>query len=451
MKGLGNQFKDPLNMILSVLVVLSLLGAWMYVKDTPGLDYYVAWVAADAVSNDTPNNIYKPESRYRLAVIYKNKADERQDNPRQKTIAKHRKTLPMTATPFMYWVTGLLVTGDYEQDLTTWQALSLFLLAVSILVICRLLNYPLATSLVILMPVVLMMVPLHSELRVANVNSIQLGMIALILWLQSRSADTRYLFATGLAIGLLAMFKPNLAPIAILISGGWAVRRQFSKLKITLYGIATGVFTALLVSSWWLGKATIWWDWFEVFGKTVRGGGPGRSAGNYSAMTQVSGGMDFNNQFVLALLFCLLCLVALWWGRRSAADTADSNVIADREMLENTGLVAMGCIVALLASSLVWLHYYLLATPMIIFALRPWQSAEPMNILSILMLRVLPVIALICLLDTEIRTLLDGVVDGGTYWAYATMTSSISLFVIGLWQFSYGVKDLKKFEAPAAH
>jgi hypothetical protein len=441
MKGLGNQFKDPLNMILSVLVVLSLLGAWMYVKDTPGLDYYVAWAAADAVNNDTPNNIYKPESRYRLAVIYKNKADERQDNPRQKVIAKHRNSLPMTATPFMYWVTGLLVTGDYEQDLTTWQALSLFLLALSILVICRILNYPVATSMIVLLPVVIMMIPLHSELRVANVNSVQLGMIALILWLQSRSADTRYLFATGLAIGLLAMFKPNLAPIALLIAGGWAVRRQFSKLMVTLYGIATGAFFALLVSSWWMGKATIWWDWITVLRHTVGGSGPGRSAGNYSAMTQVSGGMDLNNQFVLALLFCLVCLVALWWGRRGASKPTDSRTIEDRETLENTGLIAMGCIVALLASSLVWIHYYVLAIPMIIFALRPWQSSESMNFWSVLMLRVLPVIALFCLLDTEIRTLLDGVIDRGTYWAYATMTSSVSLFVVGLWQFSYGIRD----------
>ena len=70
-----------------------------------------------------------------------------------------------------------------------------------------------------------------------------------------------------------------------------------------------------------------------------------------------------------------------------------------------------------------------------------------MNFLSVLMLRVLPVIALVCLLETEIRTLLDDIIDGGTYWAYATMTSSISLFVVGLWQFSYGIRDQRDLKS----
>ena len=345
----------------------------------------------------------------------------------------------MTATPFMYWVTGLLSTGDYENDLTTWQTLSLFLVAFSILLICRTLNYPLATSLVILLPIIMTMAPLHSDLRVANVNSIQLGMIALILWLQKRSAGNRFLFATGLVIGLLGMFKPNLAPIALLFAGGWAVRRKYSKLLVTLSGIATGAISALLVSSWWMGKATIWWDWWQIIGRTMSGGTPGRSAGNYSPVVQASGGIDMNNQFVLALLYCLLCLAAYWWGRRKASVTSQA-ATAEREMLENTALIAIGCIVALLASSLVWLHYYLLVIPMVLFALRPWSSSCPMNPLTLLMSRFLPVLALFCLLETEIRTVLDGVVSGGTYWAWATATSSISLFVVGLWQLVYGIR-----------
>ena len=109
--------------------------------------------------------------------------------------------------------------------------------------------------------------------------------------------------------------------------------------------------------------------------------------------------------------------------------------------LINSLLIAMGCIVALLASALVWLHYYLLTIPMIIFAFRPWQLPDPMKTLQILMLRILPAIALLCLLDTEISTLLTGIIDAKTYWVAATMTSAIALFVTGLWQFAYGISD----------
>lgn len=448
MKGLGSRFENPTNLILVILVAISLLGAWLYVKTTPGLDYYVAWAAADAVKNDKADNIYEPSARYKLAVIYRNKADEQQDAPRQKAIAKHRSNhLHMTASPFLYWVTGVLATGDYERDLTNWQFLSLFLVAVSILLMCRLLNFPLTTSLVILLPIVIMMAPLHSDLRVGNVNSIQLGMIALILWLQKRGGDNRYLFAAGVAIGLLAMFKPNLAPIALLIAGGWAVRRQYSRLMVSVTGIATGALSALLVSSWWMGKATIWWDWWTVLGRTMSGGSPGRSSGNYSPMAQASGGMGMDNQFVLALVYCLLCLAALWWGRRRmTVSTLPPATVDDREVLENTALTAMGCIVALLASSLVWVHYYLLVIPMVIFALRPWNSPRPMNFLNVLMLRLVPILSLFLLLDTEIVTVLDGVVSSKTYWSWATSGSAIALFVVGLWQFAYGIRDRRDRE-----
>ena len=183
-------------------------------------------------------------------------------------------------------------------------------------------------------------------------------------------------------------------------------------------------------------------------------GVPGRSSGNYSPMVEASGGMEMsidlgiNNQFALALLYCLICLAALWWGRRRAARRMlPHGADEDRERLENTALVAIGCIVALLASSLVWIHYYLLVIPMVIFALRPWNSSQPMNLLTVLMRRLVPVFALVCLLDTEILTLLDGLVGRGDYWAWAGATSAISLFVVGLWQFVFGNWDRLDREA----
>ena len=249
MKGIANHFRDPLNLILSILVVLSLLGAWLYAKEAPGIDYYVAWVAADAVKNDSQNNIYDPASRFKLAVTYRNKADELKNAPRQKRVAQHLRELHMTATPLMYWFTGLTSTGDYETDLDNWHTLSLLLLAVSILAGCHLLGYSTATSLAVLLPIIVWFTPLHADLRLANVNSFQLGIIGLILWLQSRSSNNQRLFITGLVVGWLVMFKPNLAPVAILLAGGWAIRRQYSKLLIGMSEITTGVITSVLVSS----------------------------------------------------------------------------------------------------------------------------------------------------------------------------------------------------------
>jgi hypothetical protein len=450
MKGLVNNFKDPLNLILTIMVVLSLLGAWLYGKQAPGVDYYVAWVVADAVKNDTPNNIYDPISRYKLALEYRNKVDALKDAPRQKRIAKHRNELPMTATPFLYWVTGLVATGDYETDLDTWHAISLLVLTTSILVMCHLLGYSTATSLTFFLPVLVYFSPQLSDLRVANVNSLQLGMITLIFWLQSRNPGMRKLFITGVVTGLMVMFKPNLAPVALLLAGGWAVRRQYAKLGIALSGLATGAVSAVLVSSWWLGSATAWIDWLNVINQTVTGFG--KSEKSHALIKSIFGATGPSGQLGLAVFFCFLCLAFLWWGRRAKPDPTANELDTSKEALENTLLVAMGCIVMLLASALVWPHYYLLTIPMFIVVFRPWQEPGRMKILPLLMLRVLPAVALVSMLESPIIYMLGA--EGKTYWSVASTGSAILLYVIGLWQFGFRLRNQrgqKVAAAPAAH
>lgn len=447
----AQSFKNPLSLILATLVLLSLLGAWLYTKEAPGLDYYVAWVAADAVKNDTPHNIYEPASRYTLAVLYRNKADAVQNAPRQKQMAAYRRDLPMTATPFLYWVTGLLATGDYEKDLARWHTLSLILLTASMLVMCRLLGYNPATSFAILLPVVVWFTPFYADLRVANVNSFQLGFIALIMWLQSRQSNHRYVFATGLITGLLVMFKPNLAPVALLLAGGWAVRGQFMKLGISLWGMVTGAFTAVLVSSLWMGKTMVWLDWWN-FIRQVVDGGPGERGGNYALITQFSKGISPPGQLTVAILLSLLCLAFFWWGRRSAVVPESGAAKKQLELLENSCLIAMGCIVAMLASTLVWLHYYLLIIPMLIVVFRPWQEPGRMKVLPFLMLRVLPVVALVVLLETALRSIVLS--SDALGWVMKPMNSAVLLFVAGLWQFGYGIRvyaDPQAGAGPAVH
>ena len=100
-------------------------------------------------------------------------------------------------------------------------------------------------------------------------------------------------------------------------------------------------------------------------------------------------------------------------------------------------LVAMGCIIAMLASALVWLHYYLLTIPMLLVAFRPLPTPARMNFLSLLMLRVLPGAALVCLLDTALQRFLN--IESASYWSVATITYILILSVVGLWQFGYGM------------
>jgi len=431
-------FKDPLTLILATLAALSLLGAWGYAKNSAGIDYYVTWVASDAVKNDTPLNIYEPSSRYRLAVEYRNRADALGDASKQKQVAAYLKELQMTATPFLYWVTGLLASGDYANDLLRWQSISLFLTVAFILLSCRLLNYTAATSLAILLPVLVWFAPLYSNLNVANVNGFQLGLLGLALWLLRRHAQAPYLFSASLVIGLLVMYKPNLAPVALLFGGGWAVRKQHGRLGIALAGMVSGALAALLVSSWWLGNGSAWLDWLAYISQFVDAG-PGETGGNYAVITQLTS-VGATGQLTFAIVLCALSLAFQWWGRRNVSDAASGETVDNRVFIESALLIATGCIIALLTSSLVWLHYYLFTLPMILVALRPWHQPMPMKIMPFLFLRVLPVIAFVLLMQTALRELSGS--DDRTYRAVTSTIAVLSLFVAGSWQMVQGVRDL---------
>ncbi len=344
----------------------------------------------------------------------------------------------MTATPFLYWLTGVLASGQYEKDLTLWQLLSLLFVTGAILVMCRLMGFSPATSLALLLPVLVWSSPFYSNLRVANVNGIQLALISLILWLLSRPASQRTVFLSGLVTSLLVMYKPNLAPVALMFCGGWLARRQYSQLGIAVSGIFTGSVAAVLVSSAWLGSAAAWLDWFNYIREFVDGG-PGETGGNYAIITQVSSNISPAGQLGMAIFLCLICLAIYAWGRRNTSTRDLPGAGGDSEFIENAFLISMGCIIPILTSTLVWLHYYLLAVPMIIVALRPWREPGPMRIIPFLMLRVLPTVALVFLLETALGDIIGG--EGRSYRVLATTTSALCLFVAGLWQLGHGIRD----------
>lgn len=436
----GQTFKDPLSLILACLVVLALSGAWLYAKQAAGIDYYVTWVAADAIETDKAQNIYEQSARNKLAAQYRNKAVALPDTSKQKQVAAFWKELQITATPFLYWVTSFTVSGDYEKDLKYWLLLTLILVSGSILVLCRLLAYTPAASLAVLLPVLVWFMPFYSNMNVANVNAVQLGLVALVLLLASRGSDTAMLFATGIVIGLTVMFKPNLAPVALLFGGGWAVRQQYQRLVVSLGGMAAGAFIAVLVSSIWMGSVTVWLDWFNYIREFVDGG-PGPKGGNYSIITQLASDISPAGQLAAAIFLCLLVLACLWWGRRRLPASIDTEAARSREFIENASLVAVGCIIPMLTSTLVWLHYYLLIMPMIIVALRPWNQTGPMKVIPLIMLRVLPVMALVLLLDTALRELTG--MEVRAYRSMATTASAVSLFLVALWQLGFGIRETR--------
>ena len=432
--ALLKKFYDPTAFVLFVLVVLSFIGAWNYAEEMPGIDYYVAWVAADATRNGSEHTIYSKEGRYRIGRAYRATALDENPESRQAASAQIQSVPHMTATPFMYWVIRLFSSGDYEADLTTWHAIALLLFVFGVIAFCRMSGYSTTALLAILLPCLVWMEPLHADLRVANVNSFQLGMLGLILLALARDSDRRMLFAAGFAVALLVMFKPNLAPVSVLLPGAWLIRGQYQKLVTGLAGMVAGTLVALAVSSYFFGGFMAWADWIgAISSQTYQS--VEASHGNFSPGQSFK--LGFRGQAILSLALCALVLGFFSWGskadgKKPAISDAQQQAIT---AVEYAQLLGLGCLVHMFVSPLVWTHYYLLAIPMLIVAFRPWPQASDRNLLSLLLHRVLPAIALLCLMATPIRGFFD--MEDLDFYAMVNLTAICILALLGLWQLRF--------------
>ena len=292
----------------------------------------------------------------------------------------------MTASPFLYTTVNMLSTSDYESSYTIWSTLSLISFSAAILLFCHLLGFSMTASLAIFVPCLFWMDPFYSDLRVANINCIQLGLLALAYFLLSRDTKTVYLLSAGALIAMIAVLKPNLAPVSLLLLGAWLIRGQRRKFLLGLAGMAVGALFAFGVSSLFFGDMDIWFEWLDRLFKLVQVEMPA-SAGNYDALRSLELTMGVQGQVALAMVVCALTLGFLWWGRKSDGQSREQapEVSRERELIEYAQLIGMGCLVQMMVSPLVWLHYYVLAIPMLIVAFRPWSRAPAHGVLGIIL------------------------------------------------------------------
>ncbi len=317
MLEIRSKFADPSAVILAALVVLAIAGVWQYANNSLGVDYYTAWAAADSLSNDSEHYVYSRASQVRIGREYRRKAMASETSQRHLAVVDYQRVLFMTATPFMYWVINLFATGEYETDLQIWSTLSLIAFALSILLMCRFLSFSVAGSLALLLPCLVWLEPLHSDLRVGNVNCVQLGMVALALWFLNRQEDRKWAVVAGFFAAATVLFKPNLATLLIVMLGAWIVRKEFAALISGIIGMAASTAIIFVITTLFTGTARSWLDWWEIMTSTVQVEIPGE-IGNVSSALATSFGFElsFSQQAGMAIALSIVVLVFLWWGRR---------------------------------------------------------------------------------------------------------------------------------------
>jgi hypothetical protein len=422
-------FRDTATLLLFLAVLCGLTAAWADNEYSAGFDFYQFWVVGQALGQPEVGNVYADAERRRIGATYLERA-RAGDTPRQLAVAEVRPVLETYSTPFLYATFRFFSTGDYETDYRNYRLIQIVLLVAGLAIFCRALGYPLPALLAAVLVFAVWFKPVVSDMRVGNVNSIQLAVLAAWLGWRRRSSSPAADGVGGLILGLAVMFKPNLIFVPGLLVVFWLVHRRTETLAWHAVGGAVAVGLAAMLSTLSFGRWA-WGEWLAALQQlpndiiTVE-------LGNFGLAPLIRDWLAFELALVLTLLFGALAVVGIVAGRRRASSRPEGGAPESGQLHGEAVVVAMGCLVMLLGSELVWLHYFVLAIPMLLVLFRPLAAARPSRS-DVIARRILPAVVFPLVAIDPITNLGSELTDH--QMATAISLGALVLFGLGMREF----------------
>lgn len=372
-------FHQPAVVLAALLAFGAGSASYRHWRATNAIDFFQFWAVGQVYSALPDGEFYSAAGRRAVGDHFVHVALEPGASEGLRYSANHRQVFATYSTPLLYALFGALSSGDYDLDYALYHALSLLALAAAVLGLCTLFGYGALASLLALAFVLALNEPYRADIRVGNVNALQVAGLALLFFALSRPQSRRRDVATGALLALLVLFKPNLAACALLLGFIWLARGKLETLRWNLLGAAGAALVAVAGTSALMG-ARVWPAWLAALrGLGAAGEEPLTLAqGNYAPARLLfeTTGLHLGLAFALALGGA--CLAILWLSRRKAVAVPDALA------------VTLGAGLATLAGGLSWLHYFLLPLPGALYLLRPsapgagLQSRQPLAALALL-------------------------------------------------------------------
>lgn len=360
-----------------LVLIAALAHAWDYSRRFDAFDFYQFWTVGRAAGGSGTGNVWSQAERERLgregqrvALVDLNERGEAVA-ARHASAAARRSVLETYSTPWLYAVFGAVSSGDYGRDLDRFQLASLAALAAGVWWMARGAGLSLLGAALLIALVAAWFEPVQSDARVGNVNRLQVGVLGLYVALSSASHSARWReVAAGAVLGLGAAFKPNLAFPVLTLGLGWIALGRRRKVALQGAGVALGALLAVALSSAWFGSARAWSQWARSLGELMGQYEHRLEAGNFSlARVLEHAGAEVDARWLAAL--GLVAFGAALVLRRRAVRTVQRGCEAQEDLL----LLALGGALSVLVARLAWVHYFLLAVPLAIAALRPSTAA----------------------------------------------------------------------------
>ncbi len=264
---------------------------------------------------------------------------------------------------------------DFDQARGLFKVLQYAALMAAIYLLTRLRGMGPASALCLGGFVGLTFSPFVQDVRVGNVNTLQLFVLCAMTWIAAKRLYDRYPLLDHAYLAALAAFvmlKPNTLVIALGLALHYGLargHRRFVRGSIIALVVAA---LCLAYTAWHFGDPNVWLDWIRY----IRGAHGGMlvypsSQGNVSlplmfAEKFTGPGVAGFTLIIAAALLVAGVIAMTRWGKRG-----DLLVPTARALLDDPGFVLSAGILATLATApLVWQHYLLFAIAPIIWFFR---------------------------------------------------------------------------------
>jgi hypothetical protein len=354
--------------MLVLLAAPALISAADRIRTNDGYDFYNFWGVTVARQSAGPD-LGDP---YRNGAAYLDRVKQfgsAADDAKLGVAAGYWHEPAYTGSPLLYMMFGL-VPRDFTIALGLFQTLQVAAFVLAWLVLGRLYGIHLFSASFLAFTSLIAYQPFVSDLRVANLGSVQFALLAgLLAWARALRDDAgvqHRIMDAGLlaALGAFTLFKPNLALVAALLATHLMIRhgrkRMLPAAAIAL-GAAAGL---LLLSCWYFGALDVWTDWYASFsGSNAHVLNSSVADGNYSTVALLSASVGASVS-IMAFIVMALVVGSLVVVASKATDAAGTR-IGWRAAVARIGgepelAVCVGVALTLAISPLLWIHYYII-------------------------------------------------------------------------------------------
>jgi hypothetical protein len=354
----------------AVLTLFAVLSLARLTSTSAGHDFFQFWSFGRALDSPMVTDLYAPNTAREVSAQAARQIAAQGSVRGARAAQTNRKLyasgVEPISTPLYYAAFAALAGESYDADLDAFQWLSSLALFAAGWFACRSLGYSRHASALALTALALVFGPLHADIETGNVNRLQLALLAAALVLQRRGNLATV--GGGALLGLCVALKPNLAAVPLFLAWLWCVDRRLDVLLRAAAGWGLGAASAALLavvvlplSAW-----SQWWAALAVYGTRVAG----VAQGNWGSAQWLREVLGIELSGILgATLLVSFCAVS-WISRETERTPAERDWIA----------VSAAGLALLIASPIVWDHYYLMVLPALLWWLRPGAAGAAIQI-----------------------------------------------------------------------